>query len=71
MASVLPLFDYPASAKRRAEIERLEAERAALSDRIDRLPRMSHSRVGLQARLQQLTAQAIAVENAERRGVTR
>lgn len=51
----LPLFDWPDG----IQPDLLEQSRADLVSRIERLPPLSHRRIVLQARLQDLTAYAI------------
>lgn len=58
MTDRLPLFNW----REHAEVERLEAEREALRQRIARLRPMSHAAVQLRARLSDLTCRAMAIE---------
>ena len=64
MAAALPLLTWPED----ATLARLATERDALIERIERLPRMSHKRVELTARLRQLTADQLrlAIEREAR-----
>ena len=58
MARAQDLFDW----HRQQRLEQLEAEREALRERIGRLPRFSHQRVSLQARLCEMTLKVLATE---------
>ncbi len=58
----LPLFDWP----ERREIDRLEAMRRELHQRILKLPKMAHSRIALEVRLRTLTEQQLMLENTLR-----
>ena len=57
MAHPAPLLDWKIE-----RLDQLEADRASLIERINRLPKMSHKRVRLQVRLQELTNQAIEAQ---------
>ena len=59
-----PLFDWP----ERREIDRLEEMRRALTDRILALPRHSHRRVELEARLRALTLRQLDLARALEQG---
>jgi hypothetical protein len=54
-----PLFEWRA----RREVERVEAERQALRARIARLKPRSYARVVAEARLRELTLQALSLES--------
>lgn len=58
MASSAPLLTW----RRDAQLATIADERAELIGRISRLPRMSHRRVELTARLRALTAEALRLE---------
>ncbi|WP_048646586.1 hypothetical protein [Nitratireductor soli] len=55
---VLPLLTWPQARL----IERMEAERAALAERIAQLPRHAHYRLALETRLRDLTAHQMMLE---------
>lgn len=59
-----PLLDWP----ERHEVERLEAKRRDLMDRINALPRNAHRRVELEARLRTLTVQQLQLAQVLDRG---
>lgn len=59
----LPLLAWPEA----AEVARLEAVRRELHGRIERLQRHSHRRIVLEARLADVTARQLHIENAMRR----
>ena len=58
-----PLLTWPEDAR----LARLEAERQALQRRINELPKMSHRRVELTARLAAVTTQELRLELGKRR----
>lgn len=57
-AAALPLLSWP----EQVEIAALAQERGALSGRIEKLPRFSHRRVVLNARLRELTERQLRLE---------
>ncbi|PYE86893.1 hypothetical protein [Phyllobacterium leguminum] len=57
MERVLPLFTW----REDAVLGRLRENRISLQNRISALPRMSHRRVELQAKLKELTARELAM----------
>ena len=59
MTARLPLFDLPIL----QELEELETKRTALSARLQKLPLNSHKRIALQAKLETLTLQALALSS--------
>ena len=56
----LPLLGWPEQAK----IDALEEKRIELHDSIVTLPKMAHRRIVLEARLAELTAQQLELENS-------
>lgn len=56
--NLLPLFTWPEARL----VARMEAEREELAARIARLPRFSHRRIELQARLKDLTGRQLELE---------
>ncbi|WP_224825582.1 hypothetical protein [Cognatishimia sp. MH4019] len=58
MAQVLPLFAAPEISR----LDQLNAQRVALSGRIEKLAPKSHKAIALRARLAELTNEALALE---------
>ncbi|MEM6372350.1 MAG: hypothetical protein AAF727_06175 [Pseudomonadota bacterium] len=56
--SRLPLFDQP----KWHELEKLEAARSMLSERIKAMPPLSHKRIALEAKVRELTLKALELE---------
>jgi Tfp pilus assembly protein PilN len=57
--SVMPLFGWP----EQREIDALQCQRNVLAARIAKLPRFSHRRIELEARLRALTEQQLQISN--------